>query len=176
MPKNTPILVVGPSGAGKSTLVDELRNDPTITIAETVTTRPQRTAVKDTDRHFVSELKFDEMEKQNLFQIVVPFAGHRYGFLAPNNPNNTLIIIYKVEGLRLLANLYSDFRIVAIEAPIDVLEQRLIQRKTPERFHRDELLREITAGRDAADLVIDTAEPLRECVSVLQLFIAQQSL
>jgi len=171
MSKNIPIIVLGPSGAGKSTLVGQLSGDPSVTIAQTVTTRPQRVNVADTDRRFVSDVEFDELESQGLFQILVPFAGHRYGFLAPQDPTSKLIIIYKVQGLSILADLYEDFRVVAVEAPIEVLKQRLAVRGTPERFHESMLLKEMAMGRTAADLVIDMTKPLDECVSKLKLFI-----
>lgn len=169
--KTAPTIVIGPSGSGKSTLVDKLRNDPNITIGETVTTRPKRSVVQETDRLFVSDTEFNELDARGAFQFIIPYEGYRYGFLVPYNSTQKLVIIYKVQGMSILAQHYANFRVVAIEAPIEVLEKRLHERGTPERFKRSELTQEMTDGREIADLVIDTAKPLNECLEALRAFI-----
>jgi guanylate kinase len=74
-------IVAAPSGAGKSSLIDALlREDPTLKLSISYTTRPPRPGEQNgREYHFVDEKTFAEMQARGEFLEWAVVHGHRYG-------------------------------------------------------------------------------------------------
>jgi len=145
----SPLVVIGPSGAGKSTLVLGLagrRAD--IQFVPTWTTRPRRDG--ESDGHvFVDEQTFDT----GTFLGTVEVFGARYG-LPEFTPQARPLLLLRVFVLNMAFQVFPNARVIQVEAPIDVLSQRLRQRGSVERIDGQALSAEIEAGRRVAHAVV----------------------
>ena len=96
------IILTGPSGVGKGTVIKEiLGKDKNIWLSISATTREPREGEKEGENYyFLSQKKFKEMIKQNLFLEWAQFAGNYYGTpLSSVNEkiNNGLTVLLEIE-------------------------------------------------------------------------------
>jgi guanylate kinase len=74
-------VITAPSGAGKTSLIDALlRDDPSLKISISYTTRPPRPGEKNgVDYHFVDDANFLAMRERGEFLESAEVHGYRYG-------------------------------------------------------------------------------------------------
>lgn len=131
-------VITAPSGAGKTSLIDAvMRDDPSLKISVSYTTRPPRPGEKNgVDYHFVDEPTFLAMRERGEFLESAEVHGNRYGTskkvihdaLARGED---LILEIDWQGARQVRAAQSDCKTVFILPPSrKELEARLRNRKT----------------------------------------------
>lgn len=162
------LVLVGPSGAGKSTLLRALAADaPDIHTVRTVTTRPRRPGELSDTHEFVTPEEFATIRPETLG--VHRHYGHDYALPrldgAPGQiTRGPVALCLRAVVLNRLRRLHPNLLVVAVEAPVDELVQRLRLRGDLERAEPAVLAAEIELGREQSDLVVDTRQPIDECV------------
>jgi guanylate kinase len=152
--------VIGPSGAGKSTLAGAfVASHPSFQLVLTHTTRPPRPGEAGT-HVFVSDQDFDRTPYLGSLSLF----GARYGLPPIADPASTVVLL-RLAALDQLAGLFPDARIIQVEAPADILVQRLCQRGDPQRADRRALRQETLAGRAAAQAVVRTDQPFDQALT-----------
>jgi len=134
------VVMSGPSGSGKTTIKSRLRRHPAISVAVTVTTRPQRPGEQDgRDYHFVAREEFLRMAAAQRFVETndVFGTGHLYGSLkdeldaALATAGTVYLMEVDVTGARNIRQAGYEALFVFVAPPSRVvLEQRLRARGT----------------------------------------------
>ena len=155
----TPVVVIGPSGAGKSTLINNLlRTIPSLHIHKTVTTRPKRTPAENDTHVFVNEVEFENMITSDQFLGYTKLFGYRYGLLKlPVRLQSPAIVILRAQFVEIFRSFYPDTHVVAVIAPVSILEKRLAARGDTDRVNPASLYDEIIASCQLANTRIDTS-------------------
>lgn len=130
-------VISAPSGAGKTSLVRSLvRDDPSVMISISHTTRPQRPAEVDGDHyHFVSTQRFGEMARRGEFIEHARVFGNDYGtsghwIEAQRNSGYDIILEIDWQGARQVREQVPDSVGIFILPPsLEQLEWRLRQRR-----------------------------------------------
>lgn len=143
------VVLIGPSGAGKSTVAGILREKYGFHLQKTVTTRPQR-GPYDTDHIFVNEETFDTMNDSGSFFGTLPTFEYKYG-LPKFDPSALTLLLLRAPAVEEFRTRFPDAHIFEVDAPLDVLEKRLIARNTYDRINPEVLEKEITWGRSLAE-------------------------
>lgn len=165
------IVLIGPSGAGKSTLASLIARDEGLELCKTYTTRPQR-SISDTSHVFVSEAEFRRLESLDRFLGTLSIFGYRYGL--PYLPDDMrCLVLLRIPAVEEFRRHYPNCKIVEIDAPIKVLKSRLEDRSDTDRFNADLISKEVRAGRQIADIVIDTSTNVEQCVQSLRGFLSE---
>ncbi|MDQ5940413.1 MAG: guanylate kinase [Candidatus Dependentiae bacterium] len=130
------IIISGPSGAGKTTTTDHLlARMPSLSRVITVTTRLPRIG----ERHgvhyfFVSRQTFQELAVTAAFLEINQFGEHLYGtprsLLTFLTRNNIRLVLPDINGARALKKQVPTAVCIWIEAPAELLAQRLIARNS----------------------------------------------
>lgn len=149
------VVLIGPSGAGKSSVAKELCDMHGFHLVKTVTTRPQRDEY-DTDQTFVSQESFDHMVASKAFFGTIDAFGYTYG-LPRFNPESPTVLLLRAPAIPEFLTKFSDAYIVEIDAPLNVLEERLVRRGSAERFEPEMITKEISVGRKLATKSIDSS-------------------
>ena len=153
-----PLVIIGPSGAGKSTVANELRRSFGFPVIRTVTTRLPRSE-DDTDHLFVTPSEFKSMEVAHQFLGTLQIFGQSYGLpFLPDQDKN--LVLLRAITLKQFLESYPYAYIVQLEAPIDILVDRLKERGSEERADEVALQKEIEAGRSFAHLVLDSTDTI----------------
>jgi guanylate kinase len=126
-------VVTAPSGAGKTSLIEAvMRDDPTLKISVSYTTRPPRAGEKDgVDYHFVERATFDAMQRRGEFLESAEVHGNHYGtsrrvILDAVAAGQDLILEIDWQGAQQVRRLYPDCIGIFILPPsIDELERRM---------------------------------------------------
>ena len=126
-------LITAPSGAGKTSLIEALmREDPSLKISVSYTTRPPRPGEQDgVDYHFVDDARFLAMRDRGEFLESAQVHGNRYGtskkvILDAMQRGEDLILEIDWQGARQVRRLYPDCVGIFILPPsIEELERRM---------------------------------------------------
>jgi len=126
-------VITAPSGAGKTSLIDALmRDDPTLSISVSFTTRPPRRGEKNgIDYHFVDDATFLAMRDRGEFLESAEVHGFRYGtskqvILDAMKRGEDLILEIDWQGARQVRQLYPGCIGIFILPPsIEELERRM---------------------------------------------------
>jgi guanylate kinase len=126
-------VITAPSGAGKTSLIEAvMREDPTLKISVSYTTRAPRAGEKDgVDYHFVDRATFDAMQRRGEFLESAEVHGNHYGtsrrvILDAVARGEDLILEIDWQGARQVRALYPDCVGIFILPPsIEELERRM---------------------------------------------------
>jgi guanylate kinase len=157
------IVLIGPSGAGKSTIAELLCNEYGFELVKTVTTRPQRDA-SDIDQTFVDNETFQAMLESKTFFGTLEAFGYSYG-LPKFNPKNQTVLLLRAPAVKEFLTGFPNAHIIELDAPLSVLEERLLARGSAERFDTESLTKEIAFGRTLATHAFDTSAETPEAIT-----------
>lgn len=126
-------VITAPSGAGKTSLIDALmRDDPSLKLSISYTTRPPRPGEKDSvDYHFVDDAAFLAMRDRGEFLESAEVHGYRYGtsrkvITEALARGEDLILEIDWQGARQVRAVHSDCVGIFILPPsIEELERRM---------------------------------------------------
>ncbi|HET7197865.1 MAG TPA: guanylate kinase [Burkholderiales bacterium] len=126
-------VITAPSGAGKTSLVEALmREDPTLGVSVSYTTRAPREGEKDgVDYHFVDRARFEAMRRRGEFLESAEVHGNHYGtsrkvILDAVAAGEDLILEIDWQGARQVRRLYPACVGIFIVPPsIEELERRM---------------------------------------------------
>jgi len=126
-------VIAAPSGAGKTSLIDAvMREDPSLKISVSYTTRSPRPGEKDgVDYHYVDEAAFLAMRERGEFLENAEVHGNRYGtskkvILDAVKRGEDLILEIDWQGARQVRKLFPDCIGIFILPPsVDELERRM---------------------------------------------------
>ena len=126
-------VITAPSGAGKTSLIEAvMRDDPSLKISVSYTTRPPRKGEKNgVDYHFVDEATFKGMRERGEFLESAEVHGNHYGtakrvILDAVKRGDDLILEIDWQGARQVRKLYPDCVGIFILPPsMAELERRL---------------------------------------------------
>jgi len=126
-------VVTAPSGAGKTSLIDAvMREDPSLKISVSYTTRKPRPGEKDgVDYHFVDERSFRAMRERGEFLESAEVHGNHYGtakkvILDAVARGDDIILEIDWQGAQQVRRLYPDCVGIFILPPsIEELERRM---------------------------------------------------
>jgi guanylate kinase len=146
-------VITAPSGAGKTSLIDALmRDDPTLSISVSFTTRPPRRGEKNgIDYHFVDDKTFLAMRGRGEFLESAEVHGYRYGtskqvILDAMQRGEDLILEIDWQGARQVRQLYPACVGIFILPPsIEELERRMRGRA---QDSEEVIRRRLSAARD----------------------------
>ena len=151
------LCIIGPSGAGKSAIVHELHHRGLVIITPTTTDRPRREGEIELEHKFVSKNEFDELVEKDSFIDTVQLFGlpFRYG-LPPvlQSERSISLVMLRAPLINKMRTVYPDIVVYQIEAPAEVVKQRLKNRSNSEKSTRlSDLAAELELGRKIADRV-----------------------
>lgn len=126
-------VVTAPSGAGKTSLIEAvMRDDPTLKISVSYTTRAPRAGEKDgVDYHFTDRAGFDAMQRRGEFLESAEVHGNRYGtsrkvILDAVAAGEDLILEIDWQGAQQVRRLYPECVGIFILPPsVEELERRM---------------------------------------------------
>lgn len=154
------IALIGPSGAGKSTLVDYyLQHHPDARLHKSITTRPIR-GEGDTSHRFVSDEEFDKLAADGELIKPVEAFGYCYAITKIPEYDGVTFVLLRYQFVREFKRFYPEAKVIQIEAPVDVLLERIASRGDMVRADANKMQVEIVAGRKVAEYSIDTNQPL----------------
>lgn len=158
--KPTPFIILsGPSGVGKTTLTQKLLNQlPSLARVITTTTRMPRTGeAHGIDYFFVSAQAFSELERSCSFLETNTFGSAQYGtprsVLHALSRGVPLIALPDINGARHLKSHIPHAVCIWLEAPLEIIAQRLAGRGTESALQQAERLKrarvEMTEARSS---------------------------
>lgn len=152
------IALIGPSGAGKSTLVDYyIKQHPDARLHKSITTRPVR-GDSDTSHRFVSDEEFDRLAAAGELIKPVEAFGYRYAITKISEYNGVTFVLLRYQFVEEFKRFYPEAKVIQIEAPEEVLLERIASRGDVSRADIDVMQAEIIAGRSAADHTVSSAQ------------------
>src|SRR5690242_18180148 len=136
MLKGKLFVITAPSGAGKTSLIEAvMREDPTLKISVSYTTRSPRPGEQDgVDYHFIDRAKFDAMQRRGEFLESAEVHGNHYGtsrkvILDAIARGEDLILEIDWQGAQQVRRLYPDCVGIFILPPsVPELERRMRSR------------------------------------------------
>ena len=129
-------VITAPSGAGKTSLIDAvMKNDPSLKISVSYTTRAPRKGEKDgVDYHFIDEKTFDSMKARGEFLESAEVHGNHYGtgkqvILDAVKRGDDLILEIDWQGAQQVRKLYpACIGIFILPPSVEELERRMRSR------------------------------------------------
>ncbi len=133
MRKGKLFVITAPSGAGKTSLIEAvMREDPSLKISVSYTTRPPRPGEKNgVDYHFIDDATFLAMQNRGEFVESAEVHGYRYGtsknvILDAVTRGEDLLLEIDWQGAQQVRKLYPDCVGIFILPPsIEELERRM---------------------------------------------------
>ena len=122
------LAIAAPSGTGKTTLVNYLKEKHKLISAKSCTTRTKREE-KDDEYNFISKKKFLQLEKNDYFLETECLVDNSYGTPRHYIQLNNIIFNIDVKGVLSLKEKMNFTSIFIITPSINILKERLIQRK-----------------------------------------------
>jgi guanylate kinase len=164
------IALIGPSGAGKSTLVDcYIQHHPDARLHKSITTRPMR-GNGDTSHRFVTDAEFDKFAAAGELIKPVEAFGYRYAITKIPEYDGITFVLLRYQFLEEFKRYYPEAKVIQVEAPVDVLLERIASRGDKVRAKADELLNEVVVGREKADLIINADQIITvSCIALNKL-------
>ena len=92
--------------------------------------------------------------------------GHDYG-LPALPPNRPCILLLRAPVVKQFMQTYPTSMIVEIDAPLDILKERLYRRSSQDRIDDISLQQEMKIGVSLAHATIDTSKGTDECIEEL---------
>lgn len=141
------IALIGPSGSGKSVIAKELASNHNCKNVVSYTTRlPRLGEIPDEDYHFVSQMKFEKMKRDNEFVEYEEYTNNRfYGTSRDSvkeaaNSNDIYIMVLTPNGYRKIQKEVKDgIKLCYINAPLGVRVKRYIDRCDDTKFNFDDM-------------------------------------
>lgn len=164
-------LFAGPSGVGKSAIVDALSKAYGCNQVKSFTDRPKR-AQDEAGHIFLSKTKFDELN-----DVIAPVTryGHRYGITKEILDASDMYVI-ELDGIQCLLESYSDrpIKVIGINAPFEMLRDRMKQRGDSDDSINQRLLQDSTWFRnmeDFCDVIFMNKGTLSDTVAAIMCYI-----
>lgn len=167
-------VLIGPSGAGKSTLLAAVTERCPMTVVRTVTTRPRRSGEDDITHHFVSPETFAALQDDHRFLGTHRQYGHDYGLPVLTGTRAPVVTCLRAPVVERLRRHHAELDVIALDAPIPVLLDRLAVRGDGDRADPAALHAEAAAGVELADLVLDATQPVAQLAEQLTARIRHQ--
>lgn len=125
------LIISGVQGVGKTTLINLLlEKRPSLNLSVSSTTRPKRPKEEDFEYEFLTELEFNQKNRENYFIESVIVHGYQYG--TPKH-NFQPFIVFNVNpsSIQNFQSLIGDryYKSIFIDADDDVIKKRLLSRK-----------------------------------------------
>lgn len=170
-------VLIGPSGAGKSSLLAATAARGPVTVVRTVTTRPRRPGENDLTHEFVSAETFADLQRQGRFLGTHHQYGHDYGLpvlAGIDTTSGPVITCLRAPVVERLRQRHADLDVIAVDAPVSVLLDRLAARGDRDRADPEVLQAERLASRELADLVLDATARLEQLAQQLSERLAER--
>lgn len=152
------IALIGPSGAGKSTLVGYyIKQHLDARLHKSITTRPIR-GDDDTSHRFVSDEEFDRLAAAGELIKPVEAFGYRYAITKIPEYDGVTFVLLRYQFVEEFKRFYPETKVIQVEAPVEVLLERIASRGDASRADADVMQAEIIAGRNVTDHTIDSAQ------------------
>ena len=169
------IALIGPSGAGKSTLVDYyIKQHPNARLHKSITTRPIR-GEDDTSHRFVTDEEFDKLAAAGELIKPVEAFGYRYAITKIPEHDGITFVLLRYQFIEEFKQFHPEAKVIQIEAPVEILVERIARRGDIVRANADEMQAEIATGRKVAEYTINTSQPLEtayrdlmQCIQVVR--------
>jgi guanylate kinase len=182
LPETSKVLVfIGPSGVGKSTIVRSLVGTGALELTRTWTDREPRAGENEIEHEFVSPVEFDELTRKGFFaHEPITLFGLPYRYAMPwilqPAPNKIPGVMSRVMALKTLNQLYPNRLIYQIEAPKDLVAERLLARHShgvPLGSRLRDYESEIKAGRRIAHRIFTNIDSLESLLAKMLTAISQ---
>jgi guanylate kinase len=152
-------VVTGPSGAGKGTLIARiLARIPELELAVSATTRERRPSeAHGRDYWFISDAEFDRRLAEGEFLEYVRFPwGQRSGTLRSEihriaDEGRVPVLELELEGAKTVRDEVAGSYTVFVDAPLEELERRLLERATESMGEIGERVRMARVQKEQAD-------------------------
>lgn len=149
----TPVVLIicGPSTTGKSTLAQSLIGLGFTQIVTTTTRVKRQGEIDGVNYHFVDQDKFDDLSQNNQLVESAQVGGFSYGLSKDSiiealSKNRKTLIVTEPSGANAIAQYCKEKGICAVKVyldnPMDVLVQRLIERKNSDSKARDDVYKD----------------------------------
>lgn len=153
-------VVSGPGGVGKGTIVKRLlRNDPSIYLSRSWTTRERRPR-EDADAYeFVSVEQFRKKVDEGGFLEWVEFLGNFYGTPVPHPPEHKdLLLEIELEGAQKVKAIHPEAVLILVVPPSIEEQRKRLQKRGESETRIEERIekgrREMEEGSRVADATI----------------------
>lgn len=151
------IALIGPSGAGKSTLVDYyIQHHPDARLHKSITTRPMR-GDDDTSHRFVTDAEFDKLAAAGELIKPVEAFGYRYAITKIPEYDGITFVLLRYQFVEEFKRFYPGAKVIQIEAPVEILLERIAKRGDMVRADADVMQAEIIAGQRIANHTVNSA-------------------
>jgi len=124
----------------------------------------------DTSHRFVTDAEFDKFAAAGELIKPVEAFGYRYAITKIPEYDGITFVLLRYQFLEEFKRYYPEAKVIQVEAPVDVLLERIASRGDKVRAKADELLNEVVVGREKADLIINADQIITvSCIALNKL-------